>query len=231
MKTYKDFTSDQIEREYVNTLDSGAVVAKRLGISFRTFSRVLSNLGIKGKGRQSKNEKLRDKEWMKDQYYTQKRSVRDIAIEIGSTCGAVYSSLRFLGIKFRSVNAGLRLKYPGGRFGKNASNWRGGRKTAGKKYIALYSPDHPNCTAEGYVMEHRLVMEKSIGRYLTKKEIVHHKNGDKKDNRIENLELLASKGEHTRHHYAESAETDRLRKLLVNNGIDPDIDKVVAVNI
>jgi len=60
-------------------------------------------------------------------------------------------------------------------------------------YVLLYMPDHPNCAVTGGYAEHRLIMEKMIGRYLVKGENVHHKNGVKNDNRPENLELWSSR--------------------------------------
>ena len=56
-------------------------------------------------------------------------------------------------------------------------------------YVFVYAPEHPNAGMKGSLSEHALVMSQSLGRALLPGESVHHKNGDRSDNRISNLEL------------------------------------------
>lgn len=69
-------------------------------------------------------------------------------------------------------------------------------------YIAIYYPTHPMSNSEGYVMKHRLIMSQFLKRNLDCDEVVHHKNKNKKDNRIENLMIL-TKSEHASLHAKE----------------------------
>ena len=87
--------------------------------------------------------------------------------------------------------------------GEKNSHWKGGRNRASGYIRIMLQPDsffYPMVERGGYVMEHRLVMAKSLSRNLQPWELVHHKNGIRDDNRIENLELTASIGEHIKEH-------------------------------
>jgi hypothetical protein len=98
--------------------------------------------------------------------------------------------------------------------GANAPWWKGGRFVNDKGYVLVIAPpDYPfpeSVAQVGRIREHRMVMELHLGRALTRSEVVHHINGDRADNRIENLEVHTSHSEHMREHAEDGA--DRMRK-------------------
>lgn len=81
--------------------------------------------------------------------------------------------------------------------GADHGAWKGGRVRIGKYWAVMLFPGDPfwemATTANGYVLEHRLVMARSLGRALTSRETVHHINGDHADNRLANLQLRQGK--------------------------------------
>lgn len=82
-----------------------------------------------------------------------------------------------------------------GRFTKENSgeknvNWNGGKTIDRYGYIKILKPNHPMSDSKGYVYEHRYVMSQKLKKVLNKNEIVHHINGIKTDNSIDNLELI-----------------------------------------
>lgn len=70
-------------------------------------------------------------------------------------------------------------------------NWKGGRRLTTQGYILIHAPNHPNAK-KNYYFEHRIIVEKHIKRILKKSEHVHHINGIRTDNRIENLQILSN---------------------------------------
>jgi hypothetical protein len=85
---------------------------------------------------------------------------------------------------------------PRGEFAERARNWQGGRHFQKPKkpvlhqgYVLVKRHGHPNADMNGYVKEHRLVMSEFLGRPLERFEHVHHKDGNRGNNALDNLEL------------------------------------------
>jgi uncharacterized protein (DUF1330 family) len=83
--------------------------------------------------------------------------------------------------------------------GENSGLWKGGRRKTERGYILIYKPEHPFCSKRRYVYEHRLVIEKQIGRYLLSTEPIHHL-GNRDDNRPNVLMAFISDSVHNRFH-------------------------------
>jgi len=84
--------------------------------------------------------------------------------------------------------------------GENNPNWRGGITLHFKGYVYEHAPEHPHATKTGYVLQHRLAVERYLNRYLGTEEVVHHIDGNVQNNSIDNLVLFASTSDHTKHH-------------------------------
>lgn len=88
-----------------------------------------------------------------------------------------------------------------GKRGELCANWRGGRKIRKDGYtLVIAPPNHPHpadtTSRTAYILEHRLVMEQHLGRYLLPTEVVHHIDGNPRNNDISNLRLYGSQSEH-----------------------------------
>lgn len=115
-------------------------------------------------------------------------SCREIAAVVGASEETVRDRMIELGIPRLPAKARMDRNY----------FWTGGRTVDKHGYVLVKSPGHPHATAAGYVREHRLVMERKLGRYLDPDEVVHHKDDDTSNNHPDNLELFASNADHLR---------------------------------
>lgn len=116
--------------------------------------------------------------------------------------------------------------------GEKHPSWKGGEylDSAGYKYV--YSPNHPNKNKMGYVKESRLVVEKSLGRYLTKDEKVHHINRITSCNEISNLSVMSA-SEHNRLHCVEDGLSKYIARRKYNrfNSLPNNVivDKIISI--
>jgi len=108
------------------------------------------------------------------------------------------------------------MSWPVGIFiGSSNPKWKGGiRKNNG--YLMIYKPEHLRTDPKGYVMEHVLVVEKVLGKYLPYNSVPHHNNEIRSDNRPENLVLCHNNSYHLELHR---------RKRIVDKGGNPNTEQ------
>lgn len=114
-----------------------------------------------------------------------------------------------LGIYRKAYKLGLRktpeiefLNRSTARKGDKGANWRGGVQYNSKGYRMIKRPEHKKADSKGYVMEHIYVFEKETGIEIPPNCCIHHLNGNKQDNRIENLCMMTHSA-HTSYHNRE----------------------------
>ncbi len=162
-------------------------------------------------------------------YVEEHMAMNKIAKELNISVGKVYNRLKFMNItsralkdyptsekvirhitalgkacKGRKVSAETKAK-------QSQAMFKGGighKKVRNDGYVSIYFPEHPKSNNEGYIMEHILVMECNIGRHLKDDEVVHHRNHNRADNRLINLQLMTFK-EHAALHMKERHEKRR----------------------
>lgn len=115
------------------------------------------------------------------------------------TC-AKMSDGRSLG---RQKSPETRAKMSAAQLGARGSGWKGGKTTDSRGHTLILRHDHPQVRSDGYVLEHRLIMEQILSRPLLRSEVVHHGPGGPGDNRIENLVLCNNRASHIALHRGE----------------------------
>jgi HNH endonuclease len=106
------------------------------------------------------------------------------------------------------------------RWGPGHSHWKGGRQVTTGGYVRIWiAPDDPLAAMgnnRGFVLEHRLIMARHLARVLKRQETIHHINGIKDDNRLENLELR--QGQHGKNQAFKCADCGSRNIVPVNLG-------------
>jgi hypothetical protein len=186
MQRYKHLTDRQKEEvlaAYQETL-SVAETARRTGADPGRIRHLLKRSGLKPSG--EKGGACYRHKGLVTRLAAEGTSLSEIARQVGTTHHRVAAFLRKHGLPrlpFRQTLA-------------NNPRWQGGRVIDDDGYVLIKRPDHPHCDRHGYVREHRLVMEATLGRLLLPTEVVHHKDGNRQDNRPGNLELFRTNPEH-----------------------------------
>lgn len=141
-----------------------------------------------------------DRDELHKLYWQDSKTLREIGEIIHLPKDTVRVLFQHLGLPLRSrYEANKLIAQKNSLYRRGVAcgkSWKGGRIKTSTGYIYMKAEGHPYSNSHGYVLEHRLVMEQKLGRYLLPSERVHHINGIKTDNRPENL-MLVSRANHS----------------------------------
>ena len=163
---------------------------------------------------------------MRRMYEAEDASICDVAVHFDVSNETVRYHLRRMGVVLRRRGC-MTERAKDKQRGENHHSWSGGRYLHKSGYYYALAKGHP-LAKNGYIYEHRLVMEQHLlatdpshpavaDGYLGRGWVPHHKNGNKGDNRIENLEILERHKHHSWMHYQD--EVKRLKTLLRDNNV------------
>ena len=100
------------------------------------------------------------------------------------------------------------------QYGKKNNNWQGGKYLSHQGYWIIWiGRGKPMANKKGYVLLHRYIVGRHLGRPLKRGEVVHHKNGIITDNRFRNLKLFRNHQEHTAYHRSLDRKKSRMTKI------------------
>jgi hypothetical protein len=138
--------------------------------------------------------------------YVQGLSLAQINDRLGVSGASVTSWVRSAGFAVRTKSESTKMAFRegrmkrGGQSGPLSHSWRGGRIVSPSTgYVLLKMPEHHRANKIGYVPEHVVVAEKTIGRPLARDEVVHHINHIRDDNRPENLQVMTDREHRSLH--------------------------------
>ena len=139
------------------------------------------------------------------------KTIKELAQKYSVSEYIIKNRLREKGVDTDTFHKGYRIKDSG--------------------YIVVLRHEHPRANKQGYIEEHTLIMEEHIGRYLKENEVVHHVNGNKGDNRVENLKLMTAFQHKCMHSSRERKIVDlqKAHNMLTNGYIIPEVCDEVGV--
>lgn len=171
-------------------------VASANGTSYQTVRRRLVAAGVPIRDYRTDRKARTEKAMARSGY--DEDQLRSMSAQ-GMTCEEIGQAIGRDGeaVRRAMVRRGIPRQEGKARPTKNHF-WQGGLTVDKHGYILQHQPGHPHVTKGGYVRQHRLVLERELGRHLLPEEKVDHRNGDTSDNRPENLRAYPKNSEHLR---------------------------------
>lgn len=172
-------------------------LARELGVAPQTVEKWLKRYGVEWRGR-TRTAAQRQEQSTRTRRSIDEARLRELAAA-GHSCAEIAAQLDCSEETVRrwQIRLGIPRLLAKARPERNAF-WAGGRTRDKRGYWLVKMPNHPHATRGGYVREHRLVMEKQLGRFLTREEVVDHIDGNTSNNDPSNLRLFPSNAEHLR---------------------------------